>query len=307
MSNIRTLLAATVLMAPISALCAGLGHAQELDYTADANFGSVELESGFLPDPHTVQITSGGSVDLAMAIDAEVCAGYATSNPDLKLHWTDESAGLLSLWVESEGDTTLVINDSFGNWHCDDDSAGGTNPLVELDTSASGQFDIWVGSYEADANYAATLYISEFASDDGDVAPTALDYTVEANYGTVSLEAGFMPDPHTVEIASGGSVDLSAAISDASCAGYATSAPDLELAWTQESEGLLKLWVESEGDTTLVINDSAGNWHCDDDSAGNTNPLVELPAAAGGVYDIWVGSYEADSNHSSTLYISELN
>ncbi len=287
----------------------GSAAAQTLDYTADANYGTVSLEAGFWPDPHTVEMTSGGDVDLALAIDDDICSGYATSNPDLKLQWDQSSSGLLKLWVESEGDTTLVINDSEGDWHCDDDSAGDLNPLIELDAASGGRYDIWVGSYESDDNYSATLYVSEL--DDGPSSTSAstqsLDYSAEANYGTVSLEAGFWPDPHTVEMTSGGDVDLALAIDDDICSGYATSNPDLKLQWDQESSGLLKLWVESEGDTTLVINDSTGSWHCDDDSAGDLNPLIELDAASGGRYDIWVGSYESDDNYSSTLYISELD
>ena len=290
-----------------SAAMTGVGsfvHAQELDYSADSNFGSKSLSSGFLPDPYTVNITSGGNVDLSKAIKGADCKGYATSNPDYKLQWGQDDPGLLKIWVESDEDTTLVINDSYGNWHCDDDSFGDLNPMVELDAAGDGRYDIWVGSYEANSNHSSVLHISEL-SNVSSSSSGSLDYSADSNFGSVSLAAGFWPDPHTVSITSGGNVDLSEAVPGEDCAGYATSNPDFKLRWEQDDPGLLKIWVESNEDTTLVINDSNGNWHCDDDSYGDLNPVVELNAAGDGRFDIWVGSYEANSNYSSTLYISE--
>lgn len=290
--------------AAVAAICTAAA-AQELDYTAEANYGSYDLEAGFMPDPLEVEIVSGGYIDLATAIPGGECAGFATENPDMKLQWTQSEPGFLRIWVESDGDTTLAINDAEGNWHCDDDSYGDTNPVIELDAAVSGQYDIWVGSYAEEDNFTSILKVSEFG-ESYESSSDGLDYTADANFGTIELETGFLPDPMEVEIISGGSVDLSLAISDENCAGYATSNPDLKLQWTQESEGLLRVWAVSEGDTTLVINDSEGNWHCDDDSAGDYNPLVELQAASGGQFDIWVGSYSEDENLPVTLMISEL-
>lgn len=286
-----------------TALCS-VSTAQELDYSADANFGSFALEAGFLPDPLEVEIVSGGYVDLTTALPDTGCTGFATEAPDMKLEWTQSEPGFLRVWVESEGDTTLAINDAEGNWLCDDDSYGDMNPLIELDAAVSGRYDIWVGSYSAEDNFTSVLKVSEIA--ESDESAHELDYSADANYGSLELETGFLPDPWEVEMMSGGDVDLALAIDEAECAGYATANPDLKLQWTQAETGLLRLWVESEGDTTLVINDSNGVWHCDDDSAGGINPLVELNAAESGQFDIWVGSYSREETLPARLMISEL-
>ena len=43
---------------------------------------------------------------------------------------------------------------------------------------------------------------------------------------------------------------------------------------------------------------------CDDDGLADSKPVVVIPTPAGGLYNIWVGTYGATSTHAS-LYISE--
>jgi len=45
---------------------------------------------------------------------------------------------------------------------------------------------------------------------------------------------------------------------------------------------------------------------CDDDRCGNSNPVVVIPQASGGLYNIWVGTYGAVGTNA-TLYISEID
>jgi hypothetical protein len=47
------------------------------------------------------------------------------------------------------GDTGLVINDASGRWHCDDDSHSGLDPEVNIHGAPSGQYDVWVTSYQS--------------------------------------------------------------------------------------------------------------------------------------------------------------
>ncbi len=53
----------------------------------------------------------------------------------------------------------MVINDPAGNWHCNDDSnyLSGTNSGIQFDEPRSGDYQIWVGSYNGDAESIATL------------------------------------------------------------------------------------------------------------------------------------------------------
>jgi hypothetical protein len=66
----------------------------------------------------------------------------------------------------------------------------------------------------------------------------------------------------------------------------------------------LYIYAEGNQDTTLLINTPDGSWVCDDDGHTGTNPLVVLPKAAEGLYDIWVGTYSNDLS-DATLFISE--
>ncbi|MDC0598382.1 peptidase S1 [Gammaproteobacteria bacterium] len=134
----------------------------------------------------------------------------------------------------------------------------------------------------------------------------AQDYQLDATYGEKSLASGFLPDPFTVDLDAGGSID--SARLGADCIGLIADAPDFEL--TLEDGGFeLYLYVLSIGDTSLVVNTPSGDWLCDDDSAGNLNPLLELTKAESGIYDIWVGNVDTDEKGdyvSATLMISEL-
>ncbi len=66
------------------------------------------------------------------------------------------------------------------------------------------------------------------------------------------------------------------------------------------------MYVIADEDTTLLINRPDRAWACDDDELGEENPLVIIPAAAGGLYNIWVGTYDTD-NAPAVLYISEID
>ncbi len=135
---------------------------------SESNFGSAELNTGFLPDPHSVNVISGAaganSVDIANAglspMNSGACRGFATAQPDYIVHVTNPGQ-YLRFFVNAPGDTTLVINDGAGHWWCSDDDGGNLNPLIEMNGPVGGQYDIWVGSYQAGANIQGVLGVSE--------------------------------------------------------------------------------------------------------------------------------------------------
>jgi len=123
-------------------------------------------------------------------------------------------------------------------------------------------------------------------------------------YGTHSLEAGFTPDPKEITVSAGGDTAVSSMSLPSNCTGHiVTSQPDVRLNWTAGSSAL-RIAVCSSADTSLIINDSSGNWHCDDDTEG-TNPVVTMDSPPAGQYDIWVGTYEDGNPQSAALTISE--
>jgi hypothetical protein len=86
------------------------------------------------------------------------------------------------------------------------------------------------------------------------------------------------------------------------CLGYVDTEPDHRLTLTDFFD-YLALEIQSPEDTTLVVRGPGGSW-CSDDVYGYN------PAIAGqwfsGTYDIWIGSYIADTYHPYVIRISEI-
>ncbi|MBN8614648.1 MAG: peptidase S1 [Deltaproteobacteria bacterium] len=126
-----------------------------------------------------------------------------------------------------------------------------------------------------------------------------------ANFGVFTLLGGFMPDPAQYNVTSGGNLDASTLGLAPNCRGFVTAQPDVIVRY-QNPRSWIRFFVRAQGDTTLVINDAQGRWHCSDDEGGNLNPMVDISGPGGGQYDIWVGSYRAGQNITGTLHVTEL-
>jgi hypothetical protein len=135
----------------------------KLDYTANANYGEANLSSGFSPDPYSVGMTTGGNVDVSYLGGS--CSGFASSAPDLRINYGDGGSSLLRIYfVGTNGDPTMVVNDPYGNFYCVDDSFGTVNPTIDFNNPAGGTYDVWIGSYAANATISGTLSITEKSS-----------------------------------------------------------------------------------------------------------------------------------------------
>ncbi|MFL2840297.1 MAG: hypothetical protein ACJ0BT_00420 [Pseudohongiellaceae bacterium] len=128
------------------------------DFSAPATFATVNINSGFTPDPMTYDVISGGNIGAAKL--GKSCAGNIANAPDFEFTF---DAGLLDLYISviSSVDTTLVINAPNGNWICDDDSGGDLDPSIHFQNPSSGTYDVWIGTYNSVSTHDATLYISE--------------------------------------------------------------------------------------------------------------------------------------------------
>lgn len=280
---------------------------------SNSNFGSARLSAGFTPDPHTVQITSGGTLNVSGMGLGSGCVGHATRQPDFILHLSGQSS-MLRFFNVAAGDTALVINDGSGTWHCNDDSHGGQNPTVSIRNAPAGQYDIWVTSYNSGENLRGTLHITELqnrhpGNSGGSGSSGSGGLSIggnSSNFGSANIAAGFTPDPRTVTITSGGTLHVNGMGLGAGCVGYATRQPDYIVNLSGQSS-MLRFYNVAGGDTALVINDGGGNWHCNDDSHGGQNPTVSIQNAPAGQYDVWVTSYNSGDNIRGTLHITELN
>src|SRR5690606_1356513 len=130
------------------------------------------------------------------------------------------------------------------------------------------------------------------AQPDPDAAPSA---------GTVTLAAGFSPDPHAVDLMAGGPVE--AADADPTCAGYVGAAPSVALDYG--GGGTLHLFVRSSSDTVLLVRTPGGDWLCNDDEEA-LNPGLRVEDAESGRYAVWVGTFSdtASADTPATLYVS---
>lgn len=130
-----------------------------LNFSLPPNYGSTSLTSGFVPDPFTIGMTSGGPVDVAYLGGG--CSGFVTSAPDFSLNYTSGAFPTLRFYFIGSGDTTLVINTPGGSYVCVDDSFGTLNPTVDFNSPAAGRYDVWVGSYAEGVSVSGTLYVTE--------------------------------------------------------------------------------------------------------------------------------------------------
>ncbi|MBM4185381.1 MAG: SRPBCC domain-containing protein [Gemmatimonadetes bacterium] len=207
-------------------------------------------------------------------------------------------AGVLDLYVyvESDIDTMLLIETPSGEILCDDDSHGSLNHRIQIEDPESGLYVILVGGYTQNQYHDARVFFTELDPDIfGEGAPS---FILDPLFGSVELAQSFSPDPHTVSLRAGGDIDVNVG---GCTVGNVSEAPSFNVRFTGSGE--LHFSARSDDDTTLLINTPSGEWLCDDDSAGNSNPLVSLPNAASGLYNVWVGTYSGEEARA-TLNIS---
>ena len=117
------------------------------DFPAEALYDNVSLVTGFTPDPYLVSIVAGGDSAASDELGA-ACAGNVNSKrPDVVLNYTAGPNFGLYLYAEAAEDTTLILLGPDG-WYCDDDSHGDLNPGVSLERPLSGDYLIWVGTFD---------------------------------------------------------------------------------------------------------------------------------------------------------------
>lgn len=124
----------------------------------------------------------------------------------------------------------------------------------------------------------------------------------------ITIAPGFAPDPITRDYLSGGSMDASdyesINLSNDTCGGYMNGEePDHVLTLTADFD-YLRVYVDSDEDTTMVILTPGGNVYCYDDQYG-LDPMTESAWAAG-TYYIYIGTYgEPNEYYAYTLYVTE--
>ncbi len=135
------------------------GTADAQNWNLNPAFGTLNLRAGFLPDPRTRRIQAGGDSHFNGGGGCPG-GGWFANAPDYRVNY---SAGNfpLTFYVSAPGDTMLLVNDPAGQWFCNDDY-NGLDPLIRFDRPRSGQYDVWLGTYNRSRVRNSTLYISEY-------------------------------------------------------------------------------------------------------------------------------------------------
>lgn len=289
-------------------LCWGLQPVQAQpvtpSWTATPTYGTVTLSSGFSPDPSVHDIQAGGSDQVTQS----GCSGYIHADaPDLDLKYDAGSAWGLQIDATADLDVTLMVHTPGGAWVCDDDAGDGLNARLSFDRPESGYYSIWVGTYSDPAGELpdARLAFSEYRAGGGPEATDALDWRAQPTYGTATLRAGFLPDPHTTRLSMGGATENP--LSGSGCVGYVnTAAPDLDLNY-EAGLSSLHIYTAAAVDATLIVYTPTGEWLCDDDGGAGDEALLSFEHPPSGNYNIWVGTYDrSDAGSTGELHISEI-
>ena len=270
---------------------------------------TVNLNTGFLPDPHRTGGTAGGPVQ-AQTVQAN-CRGWIPAQPNQVLI-TPTGFNFLRVFVESQGDTTMMIRGINQTW-CADDTYG-LNPGIDLQSLPPGRYDIYVGSYATGQMFPYQLAMSELSTsvpgnNTGGYQPPPQNTMIpqppprggnggdngilnpngSPNFGRVIVPP-VLRRALTATGRSGGSQDGSVLRGQGICRGYITPQPDHQLV-VSAAQPYLHLFVLSAADTTLIVRQPDGSLLCNDDTY-NLNPSIEGTFQPG-VYQVWVGGYHA--------------
>ncbi len=288
---------------------------------------TIDAAEGLRLDPFLVSVQGGGPA-LASALD-ENCTGFVADAPTASVNYQGD-ADRLTAFVYSDGDSTLVVRTPDGDFLCGDN----TNPLIldptiTITAPVTGTYDVWVGSAVAtdlipgflvftgrgdlDATQMALASLVKRppapqvlplrdrlvrAAQRLEEVSAKLEDVPELEAGGDDVEVDFTADGElpAPELLTGG--DL--------CSGLVSLAPTYAFRWTGEAEAL-NLFVEADGDTTLLVRTPGGEALCADDADGvnNLNPLLTIDAPAEGLYLVWVGRIDPDSPVTGVLTLTE--
>jgi hypothetical protein len=109
-------------------------------------------------------VRAGGNIDLADCFEDH--AGFVAARPDFSFSLTGMlDYERLSIWVESECDTVLLMRSPARQWFYDDDTKE-LNPALEVREPANGTYQIWIGTYGSSLCN-ATLKLETFLNWEG--------------------------------------------------------------------------------------------------------------------------------------------
>ncbi len=113
----------------------------------------------------TKEITANGALPAPeLQTGDTLCGGLVTVTPDYAFDWSGD-AKTLTLCVEANGDTTLLVKAPDGSFLCADDadSSRNLNPSLAISEPAAGRYLVWVGRVDPSKPVAGKLTLTEAA------------------------------------------------------------------------------------------------------------------------------------------------
>ncbi len=263
------------------------------DVFSDPLFGEQSLVAGFAPDPMRIDIIAGGPTDTSDT-DSN-CEGFiAADQPDYRLHYSPGDYSL-GIFVASDFDTTLIINAPDGSWECNDDLSEleNNNSGVLFTSPLTGQYDIWVGTYDAsDAGTQAQLFITEQLQDQWLSLANDLDGSAISNISDNS---------QTIFSSIEEQGRLNSDDNSLANYGYADS---FTFTGRAGQNAIIDLSSE-QFDTYLVLRTPSGGELSNDDFEGSTaRSLLSVPLTESGEFEIIVSSFMSGETGPYALSLS---
>ena len=138
------------------------------------------------------------------------------------------------------------------------------------------------------------------------------NFNLSPYFGSIQLQAGFLPDPQVRNVTAGGTINLNRCgfgniyTYGEPVNGFVTTRPDFSLNWYGASQQLT-IAIESNADAILLVNAPDGRtWYYDDDYRG-LSPAITIQNPMQGRYDIWIGSYDGTRRNPARLVFTEYN
>lgn len=99
-------------------------------------------------EPASAEIRAGGAD--RNGVPGNGCSGFIDNGQPAATVSVSGGSGPLAIYAVSGVDTTLLVADPDGRWHCSDD-ANGSNPAVTFANARSGTYTVWVGTFSPQA------------------------------------------------------------------------------------------------------------------------------------------------------------
>lgn len=305
------------------AACGGPSGPEGLDMGARPVSGKITLGRGFGDEVIDRDIQAGGLIRAQSIPELAGCAGGITAEPTVTIR-NNRREGAFHVRASARGDTTMIVHTPAGEWLCSDDAIG-LDPVISLPVAERGEYQVWVGAYDA-GELPATLSIastpfpgSASAFEQG--MRDALDIlTGETDTPASAAQPDLRPDarPHHGRLnfragrgdeARSDAVvipETSLAQADRSCRGHATVRPSLVVRRRNGGDAPFAISAEADFDATLAVRLPDGRWACNDDGWG-LNPGLTFTAAERGEYVVYVGSLNNRSGGPAQVYVTDGN